>query len=73
MVLAVIVVAAVAVLAIVVAAVVRHGRGRTPAEEYQRNINGLRLGTYRQVTPHYTRQVGEPNGYVGGTGPPVGI
>jgi hypothetical protein len=57
-------------LMIVVAAVARSRRSRTPADEYLRNVNGIRLDTHRQITPRYTRQFGEPQGYEGPPGAP---
>ncbi len=57
-------------IAVVVAVAVARWRerDRSPAAEYQRNVGGLRLDTYRQITPGDTRQVGKPYGYDGGGG-----
>ncbi len=51
---------------------VRRKRGRlSPAENYQRDVKAVQLATYRQTTGRgYTRQVGEPFGYVGPLPPP---
>jgi hypothetical protein len=62
-------------VAIVIALVVRRRRRdrySTPAARYLRDVRGIQMDTYQQVKgPGYTRQVGNPPGYVGGTGPPV--
>jgi hypothetical protein len=60
-------------LVVAVAAVlVRRRRHRSPAAEYQRNVDAIRLANFRQTKPRPTRQLGDPPGYVGGVGPPVG-
>jgi sensor c-di-GMP phosphodiesterase-like protein len=65
--------AAALVIAQVVWRIRRH-RYSTPASRYLREVRGIKMGTYQQVQgPGYTRQVGNPPGYVGGTGPPVGF
>lgn len=50
----------------------RRHRPNTPAARYLRDVRGIQLDTYQQIKPRYSRQVGDPGGYVGGTGPPVG-
>jgi hypothetical protein len=50
----------------------RRDRYSTPAARYLRDVRGIQMDTYQQVKrPGYTRQVGNPPGYVGGTGPPA--
>jgi hypothetical protein len=52
---------AVLVAVVVAVVVVRwRKRDRSPAAEYRRNVSSIRLDTYRQITPGYTRQVGTP-------------
>ena len=58
-------------LVVLVAVILWLRRDRSPAAKYRRNMRGIQLDTYRQTTPRYTRQLGEPEGYVGGTGPPL--
>lgn len=60
-------------LVVLVAVVLWRRRDRSPAAEYRRNMRSIRLDTYGQIKPRYTRQVGEPKGYEGGTGPPMSI
>jgi hypothetical protein len=49
----------------------RRDRFSTPAARYMREVRGINMDTYRRVkAPGYARQVGDPQGYVGGTGPP---
>jgi hypothetical protein len=69
---AILIIALVVLALIALIAVIMWRRDRSPAAEYQRNMRGIRLGTYRQTKPPHTGQVGEPQGYVGGTGPPLG-
>jgi hypothetical protein len=50
----------------------RRDRYSTPAARYLRDVSGIRMDTYQQVKgPGYTRQAGDPPGYVGGLGPPA--
>jgi hypothetical protein len=49
----------------------RKRRHRDVAARYFRDVRGIHMDTYRQTKgPDYTRQLGNPPGYVGGTGPP---
>jgi hypothetical protein len=63
--------------AVVIALVVwrrRRVRYSTPEARYLRDARGIQMDTYQQVKgPGHTRQVGNPPGYVGGTGPPLGF
>ena len=49
---------ALVVLALIalIAVIMWRRRDRSPAAEYQRNMRGIRLGTYRQTKPAHTGQ-----------------
>jgi hypothetical protein len=65
---------AVAVLIALVVWRKRRDRYSTPEARYLRDVRGIQMDTYQQVKgPGHTPQVGDPPGYVGGTGPPVGF
>jgi hypothetical protein len=49
----------------------RKRRHRDAAACYLRDVRGIHRDTYRQTKGRdYTHQLGNPAGYVGGTGPP---
>ena len=56
-----ILVAAVAVGAVLFLAWHKRRPG-TPADRYQREARAIRLATYTQIEPRYTRQSGNPEG-----------
>jgi hypothetical protein len=56
--ISVVAVATVAVLVLILTW--RRRRVRTPADRYQRDVRSIRLATYTQANPRYTRQSGNP-------------
>jgi hypothetical protein len=65
----VVLVAAMFAAVLFAAIVVRRRRNLlSPAEKYKRDADGFKLASYRQYKRSYTRQIGDPPGYVGPPG-----